>query len=39
MIEENGALIGVVGATTPTLGRLSSTGGVGISPPLGRHHA
>ncbi|TNC73880.1 hypothetical protein FHG71_04135 [Rubellimicrobium roseum] len=33
VLEEGGELIGVVGATTPTLARLSSTGGVGVFPP------
>ncbi len=32
VIEEGGELIGVVGATTPTLARISSPGGVGIAP-------
>lgn len=32
VLEEGGELIGVVGATTPTLGRISSPGGVGIAP-------
>ncbi|MBN2629648.1 MAG: ExeM/NucH family extracellular endonuclease [Rhodobacteraceae bacterium] len=32
VIEEGGELIGVVGATTPTLGRISSPGSVGIAP-------
>ena len=32
VIEENGELIGVVGATTPTLDRISSPGDVTISP-------
>lgn len=32
VIEEGGELIGVVGATTPTLARISSPGSVGIAP-------
>ncbi|MCV6596182.1 MAG: choice-of-anchor I family protein [Mangrovicoccus sp.] len=32
VLEENGELIGVVGATTPTLASISSPGGVGIAP-------
>lgn len=32
VLEEAGELIGVVGATTPTLGRISSPGGIGIGP-------
>ncbi|MDB6452593.1 ExeM/NucH family extracellular endonuclease [Falsirhodobacter sp. 20TX0035] len=32
VIEKGGELIGVVGATTPTLTRLSSTGGVTVEP-------
>lgn len=32
VIDVNGESIGVVGATTPTLGSISSPGGVGISP-------
>ena len=32
VIEEGGELIGVVGATTPTLARISSSGGVTVSP-------
>jgi 2',3'-cyclic-nucleotide 2'-phosphodiesterase (5'-nucleotidase family) len=32
VLEENGELIGVVGATTPTLASISSPGSVGISP-------
>ncbi|WP_204318734.1 ExeM/NucH family extracellular endonuclease [Pseudooceanicola aestuarii] len=32
VLEENGALIGVVGATTPTLDRISSPGDIGIAP-------
>ncbi|RAP40829.1 hypothetical protein BYZ73_12710 [Rhodovulum viride] len=32
VLDVNGDLIGIVGATTPTLGRISSPGGVTISP-------
>jgi predicted extracellular nuclease/2',3'-cyclic-nucleotide 2'-phosphodiesterase (5'-nucleotidase family) len=32
VIDVNGEMIGVIGATTPTLGRISSPGTVGISP-------
>ncbi|WP_136636740.1 ExeM/NucH family extracellular endonuclease [Pseudooceanicola onchidii] len=32
VIEKGGELLGIVGATTPTLGSISSPGGIGISP-------